>query len=407
MFKDSLIIMKKELKNFFKDRRSALTQFLLPFVFYALIFGIIGYVSKIERERTEKASYVVIVETSTREEIKDALSAVESIGNVEFRFGKINEKYIFENDEAIGLIANYDQGIYKFTVLYNPKRQKSSYIASQVRNALYSFNQKLVNEELLNKGIDITKLNFVNLEEKHVGLSAEDKAEEGKEKAEIIMMMSGLIPYFLVIFLFSGAMGLGFDITAGEKERGSLSILLVNQVSRTSIALGKVMYLMIVSGLSAIFNLIGLIIGINVQVAFLSSEGVNTFTSALAEIGLSGYLYMLFAILSLALLSSAIIVLIGSFARSQKEAGTFVSPIYIIVLLVGISTMNSEGSKGVINYLYPILNVIYTIKDIFLETFKIQNFVVMIITNTVLLFVLIYAITKIFNSEKVLEVSVE
>lgn len=407
MFEDALIIMKKELKNFFKDRRSALTQFLLPFVFYALIFGIIGYVSKIERERTEKAAYVVIVETSTREELKDALSAVEGIGNVEFRFGKIDEKYIFENDEAIGLIANYDQGIYKFTVLYNPKRQKSSYIASQVRNALYSFNQKLVNEELLNKGIDITKLNFVNLEEKHVGLSAEDKAEEGKEKAEIIMMMSGLIPYFLVIFLFSGAMGLGFDITAGEKERGSLSILLVNQVSRTSIALGKVMYLMIVSGLSAIFNLIGLIIGINVQVAFLSSEGVNTFTSALAEIGLSGYLYMLFAILSLALLSSAIIVLIGSFARSQKEAGTFVSPIYIIVLLVGISTMNSEGSKGVINYLYPILNVIYTIKDIFLETFKIQNFVVMIITNTVLLFVLIYAITKIFNSEKVLEVSVE
>ncbi|MGQ9855148.1 MAG: ABC transporter permease subunit [Fervidobacterium sp.] len=407
MFKDSLIIMKKELKNFFKDTRSALTQFLLPFVFYALIFGIIGYVSKIERERTEKASYVVIVETSTKEEIKDAISAVEGIGNVEFRFGKIDEKYIFENDEAIGLIANYDQGTYKFTVLYNPKRQKSSYIASQVRNALFSFNQKLVNEELLKKGIDITKLNFVNLDEKHVGLSAEDKAEEGKEKAEIIMMMSGLIPYFLVIFLFSGAMGLGFDITAGEKERGSLSILLVNQVSRTSIALGKVMYLMIVSGLSAIFNLIGLIIGINVQVAFLSSEGVNTFTSALAEIGLSGYLYMLFAILSLALLSSAIIVLIGSFARSQKEAGTFVSPIYIIILLVGISTMNSEGSKGVINYLYPILNVIYTIKDIFLETFKIQNFVVMIITNTVLLFVLIYAITKIFNSEKVLEVSVE
>ncbi len=407
MFEDALIIMKKELKNFFKDRRSALTQFLLPFVFYALIFGIIGYVSKIERERTEKAAYVVIVETSTREELKDALSAVEGIGNVEFRFGKIDEKYIFENDEAIGLIANYDQGVYKFTVLYNPKRQKSSYIASQVRNALFSFNQKLVNEELLNKGIDITKLNFVNLEEKHVGLSGEDKAEEGKEKAEIIMMMSGLIPYFLVIFLFSGAMGLGFDITAGEKERGSLSILLVNQVSRTSIALGKVMYLMIVSGLSAILNLIGLIIGINVQVAFLSSEGVNTFTSALAEIGPSGYLYMLFAILSLALLSSAIIVLIGSFARSQKEAGTFVSPIYIIVLLVGISTMNSEGSKGVINYLYPILNVIYTIKDIFLETFKIQNFVVMIITNTVLLFVLIYAITKIFNSEKVLEVSVE
>jgi len=57
-----------------------------------------------------------------------------------------------------------------------------------------------------------------------------------------------MVPYMLLIYIFAGAMGIGMDTTSGEKERGGLAALLVNQVSRTSIAIGKILYV-IVTGL--------------------------------------------------------------------------------------------------------------------------------------------------------------
>ena len=69
--------------------------------------------------------------------------------------------------------------------------------------------------------------------------------DEQKAGGKALGMM---LPYFVTILLFAGAMGLGTDMVAGEKERGTMASMLVAPIKRSSIVLGKVFALMIISG---------------------------------------------------------------------------------------------------------------------------------------------------------------
>ena len=61
--------------------------------------------------------------------------------------------------------------------------------------------------------------------------------DEEKAGGKVLGMM---LPYFVTILLFAGAMGIGTDMVAGEKERGTMASLLVSPIKRSSIVLGKV-----------------------------------------------------------------------------------------------------------------------------------------------------------------------
>ena len=73
--------------------------------------------------------------------------------------------------------------------------------------------------------------------------------DEQKAGGKALGMM---LPYFVTILLFAGAMGLGTDMVAGEKERGTMASMLVAPIKRSSIVLGKVFALMIISGISSV-----------------------------------------------------------------------------------------------------------------------------------------------------------
>jgi len=168
-------------------------------------------------------------------------------------------------------------------------------------------------------------LNFVQINDAVVGVSAENgNVEEAKAKGQFTQMLAMLVPYFLLLYIFAGSMGLGIDTTAGEKERGSLSILLVNQVSRTSIALGKILYLMLMSILTSVLNLVGLVIGLYLEMSFLG-EANMPFSIELDAIG---YLLLFITVILLALISSGIIIFIRDSCK-ECERGKRIYHSYI------------------------------------------------------------------------------
>lgn len=406
MLKDALIIMTKELKNMFRDKRTIFATIILPLVLFPVMFGIIGLITKANEDAKAKAEYTVYVEStlSKPDELTKVIDEIHRVGNFEIINGKIDEKVIESDSTTVGLKVGKNGDIFVATVIYNSVKEKSTYAAQKIREALMNLNSELVSAELLSRGINPEELNFVQINDAVVGVSAENgNVEEAKAKGQFTQMLAMLVPYFLLLYIFAGSMGLGIDTTAGEKERGSLSILLVNQVSRTSIALGKILYLMLMSILTSVLNLVGLIIGLYLQMSFLG-EGNMPFS---VELDAIGYLLLFITVILLALISSGIIIFVGILARSVKEASGYITPIYMIVLLFGISTMQSEGSKAFYYYAIPFINVIFTMKDIFIGTFSVANFSTMLIVNGALVVLFVYLTAKIFNSEKVLEVTVE
>ncbi len=89
----------------------------------------------------------------------------------------------------------------------------------------------------------------------------------------------------------------------------------------------------------------------------------------------------------------------------MKEAGTYIMPIYIGVLVLGISTMQMDPSKQLSMYLIPMLNSVFVMKDIIIARFELTKFLVMLLSNIAVTSVVIYAIAKLFNSERILESS--
>ncbi|HOA17774.1 MAG TPA: ABC transporter permease [Fervidobacterium sp.] len=406
MLKDALIIMTKELKNMFRDKRTIFATIILPLVLFPVMFGIIGLITKANEDAKAKAEYTVYVEStlSKSDELTKVIDEIHRVGNFEVITGKIDEKVIESDSTTVGLKVGKNGDIFVATVIYNSVKEKSTYAAQKIREALMNLNSELVSAELLSRGINPEELNFVQINDAVVGVSAENgNVEEAKAKGQFTQMLAMLVPYFLLLYIFAGSMGLGIDTTAGEKERGSLSILLVNQVSRTSIALGKILYLMLMSILTSVLNLVGLVIGLYLEMSFLG-EANMPFSIELDAIG---YLLLFITVILLALISSGIIIFIGILARSVKEASGYITPIYMIILLFGISTMQSEGSKAFYYYAIPFINIIFTMKDIFIGTFSVANFLTMLVVNSALVVLFVYLTAKIFNSEKVLEVTVE
>ncbi|HQI10153.1 MAG TPA: ABC transporter permease [Fervidobacterium sp.] len=406
MLKDALIIMTKELKNMFRDKRTIFATIILPLVLFPVMFGIIGLITKANEEAKAKAEYTVYVEStlSKSDELTKVIDEIQRVGNFEIINGKIDEKVIESDSTTVGLKVGKNGDIFIATVIYNSVKEKSTYAAQKIREALMNLNSELVSAELVSRGINPEELNFVQINDAVVGVSAENgNVEEAKAKGQFTQMLAMLVPYFLLLYIFAGSMGLGIDTTAGEKERGSLSILLVNQVSRTSIALGKILYLMLMSILTSVLNLVGLVIGLYLEMSFLG-EANMPFS---VELDAIGYLLLFITVILLALISSGIIIFIGILARSVKEASGYITPIYMLILLFGISTVQSEGSKAFYYYAIPFINIIFTMKDIFIGTFSVANFLTMLFVNSALVVLFVYLTAKIFNSEKVLEVTVE
>lgn len=143
-------------------------------------------------------------------------------------------------------------------------------------------------------------------------------------------LLIGFLPYFIIFAIFNGASPIITDTTAGERERQSLEPLLINPVPRRSFVWGKMFAAFPFSLASLAITLVGFGIVFNVL-------PVEEFLGI--RIGLSPLtLILIFLIcLPVAFLASAIQILVASFAKSTKEAGTYLPFIALIPSLPGLA----------------------------------------------------------------------
>jgi sodium transport system permease protein len=137
----------------------------------------------------------------------------------------------------------------------------------------------------------------------------------------------GTFPVFLLMAVFISGMNVAIDTTAGERERGSLEPLLVHAVSRADLVLGKWMA-------SSAFNLLG--VGMTLLVSYLVL-GADRFEGLDVPVALSAgdALRMLALLFPLVLFAPALQMLISLFARSFKEAQTYLSLLLFVPVLPG------------------------------------------------------------------------
>ena len=179
-----------------------------------------------------------------------------------------------------------------------------------------------------------------------------DLATKEDVSASFITM---LLPFIVIVFLFSGCMAIAVESIAGEKERGTIATLLVTPTKRSDIAIGKILALSITALFSATSSFIGLI-------ASLPKLMVGVEFS-MEMYGIGTYLAVFAIIITTVLLFTVLLSLVSAFSKTVKEATTYAMPIMIINMLVGISSMVKNGATtNNLLYMIPIYNSVQTLQ---------------------------------------------
>jgi len=396
MLKNVRLLFAKELRGAIRDRRTFFLTVIFPLIFYPMVVSVMSRFGEAERVRVETlVPTVLVVDTS-----EDSTFARELAGTMDFHV-----RPYLDRDRALDALR-HDAGHIVMevskeaggeglgltvTLHYDQTSQFSAIAAAGVRRFLEGYLKDVVSTKLEALGYEYSDLS------PPLTLKTADIASgESFGRA----FLSRLLPYFMVLAVLAGAMGLGAEITAGEKERSTIATLLVSHLSRTEIVLGKFLTVLTVSLASCLLSAFGLLIGVRAFGGGLTPSSLPT--SAVFRIDAAAFGWMLVVLVPLAVILAALVVIVGTYARSQKEASTYLLPIYMVIVLVGMVSMTGTAAFRGAQFLIPIANALYVLQSIIVGDVVFQDILLTLGANVICGAILIVLAIQLFKREAVL-----
>ena len=205
-------------------------------------------------------------------------------------------------------------------LIVDPSRQESSVPIRRVRTLLAIYGQQTGVLRLQLRGIAPQVMSAVDVRE--VDLST------AKSRAILAMIF---LPYVLMITAFTGGMHLAIDTTAGEKERKSLEPLLINPVPRWQIMTGKLLTTMMFAMASLALTLVSF--KLVLPLIPVGSFGIDLSLSVVSMA------QILLIIAPVAILAASLLTLLASFAKTYREAQSYMGLVVMIPLIPSIIFM--------------------------------------------------------------------
>lgn len=207
-------------------------------------------------------------------------------------------------------------------------------------------------------------------------------------------MMSGLLPFLVVIFIFSACMSVTLESVAGEKERGTLATILITSARRTDVALGKVIPLSCMSAIGATSSFLGVVLSLP-KLMGMSIGGFMT------SFGFLSYLALFLLILSVVPLIVSLVSVVSTYAKSVKEASAYTSVVMILTMVLSIVSAFVSGIGDWIVAI-PVLNAVVCMQSVMTGSIMIWQTFVSVGINLVYTALLVFAISKMLSSERIM-----
>lgn len=361
-----LEVARKEILSTVRDRRAIVSNVLIPLILLpALMLGLpLALGGLFERERETVTTLAVEglehLPAGLRQAIEGQpaeLVAVDSAARA------------VRNDEApAALVAPAELeaalaagGRVELTVVRKSGSLSSELAAGKLQGAIEQYRRDLVRGRLEAAGVDPELLEPLAVRT----LDASSPAERSSGQ------LSWLIPFFIAIWTLTGGQMAAIDATAGEKERGTLESLLVAPIRRSEVVFGKFLATLLFGLTAAVMAIVGVVAGgALLRGAFVPRLGPQA-REMVAEMGGSlritpeGFLLLVGSALLLAAAVAALLIAITLFARSFKEAQTYVAPLSFVMIVPAISLQFQDLlDVGAGVYWLPVLNVMVLIDDL-------------------------------------------
>ena len=371
-------ILKKELKDCFRDRRTLLLSVLLPIL---LMSGLVFFNENI-MNHGEGESYTIAIQEGT-------LSVVEAIfveGTLTFEEVTDVKQTVTDAKVEAGLILpiNFIEMIQNeqnppVQILADAFSANGSFAASQLEIGLATLSRQQIMNTLVSENIDPAILQPFSIE--HI------QTVEGNDS---IMMTTYLISLMIAITVFAGAYPAASDLLAGEKERKTMEALLMTPVNRFTLLFSKWLTLVIIASITGIITLI-----------VLATE-IYFFTENLKASLQFGDDFMIIAlvcciaIISYSTLVAALLLLASLLAKTIKESQSYISPLMMLTMIPAMFMVSlGVNELTTTHFIVPVLNIFAIFKEVLLGIIDYSH-IAMILGSNLVVVVILLMVARLF-----------
>jgi sodium transport system permease protein len=390
----ALLIAKKEFLELSKDRKTMFFAFVLPFLLYPAIFGMMAKMGKRDADQNRnKASRVYLSDPSgTLERLlkadpKHFELVAKPDGDLKQAIRDQKLEMALEADPNAA-IALEKQQTFTLKATMDESEPSSEIALKRLKAALSTQEKTWVQGRLQVLGASSQLAEPVKLEVKN---AADLALEIGKG-------LGKFLPYLLMVMMYTGAMQHGIYATAGEKERHTLLSLMATRLPRNQIILGKLLYIFCMGVIAALLNLLSM----GLSIAFMAGGSASS-TQAMAAIANPMTLGLTFLIMvPLGLFFSNFILLLGIQAKNTIEAGSAITPGIFLVVFLGVFTMAPGVDKMAFLSYVPVVNVCLALRKLFSQQFSWVEYLVAFTMTVGLAGLMTLVSTRLLNREKAL-----
>jgi len=386
-FKTILTVLKKELRDHLRDRRTALMIFVSSIAVGPLVLiGMSYFISSIEEKAEKKEVFVQNImhapqlanffarQDFTIKEPKPDFRALISQG-------KHDAVLVIPDDFAEKFVT----GDADVELVYDDTRQDAgAQSIGIIRRLMTGFNREVSTQRLLAHGVSPGLLRAVEVQDTNLGTPAQRAA-----------MLLFIIPWLALIVGITGCMAVAIDMTAGERERGSLEPLLMNPIARPSLILGK--WLAVACyGMGIVLLLLA---GFAATLAFFPLPKI----ASIVSLSPSQYLGFAVMLLPFAPAIGALQMLIATFGRSFKEAQTYVSYLYTAVSFIPVIAMFAQLKDATWQLFVPMLGQMMVLTRILRgEHLEAMHFLIPLGVCALIATMAIASLTRLMAKEKII-----
>ena len=330
-----LVVCRKELKDWSRDRRSILTVLLSSLLAPAIIGVMFNNLASRQRQVEDVTIPVVGAANAP------ALMAwLRQQAGVTITEGPADPEEAVRSriEDVVVVIADDFAADFKASkpaqirIVADSSSQNTRPKVQRVRTLFQRYSSEIGSLRLIARGVSPVVATAVQIEDVEVS-SAQQRAAR----------LLGFLPLFIMISAFTGAMQIATDSTAGERERGSIEALLVNPAPRGAIAAGK----WIAGSLTAMLSVVvgGALLFALFKYIPLQDLGIRF------RLGPAELIGTLVTVLPLCPLIVAIQMYVATFAKSFKEAQSYLSFLMMAQMVPGMmATMTQAASKAWMYY---------------------------------------------------------
>ncbi len=336
-----LVVFLKELRESLRDRRSLLNALLIgpllgPLLLIVMTKTLIGReLARAERPLpvvvigAENAPNLIAALVQSGMEIKPAIAEPEAAVRAQTVDLVLRIPARYAEDWRAGKSAQIE-------LLYDSSRRDTDVPVQRLRTMLMNYSQVQGSLRVVARGLSPALT-------RPLSIANRDQATPAARGATLFIM----VPYFLMFTALMGGMFLAIDATAGERERQSLEPLLINPVARSHILLGKLGAISVFSFVSVLLNLMAFLLA-----GAVLSSGVNQLPVALAP----GFVWQLLPLmLPVTVLIACLQMLVTAFAKSFREAQTWLGLMNLVPMIPMLLVMMLELKPVLWMYAIPLL----------------------------------------------------